>query len=58
MFFFLGVVGVGLIRLKKGMFLRILFGNTDSPSLFSQFPYNSATFEQYFPKFPLQNIEN
>ena len=31
---------------------------TDSVSLFSQFPYNNATFEQYSPKFSLQNIEN
>ena len=43
---------------KKGMFLRIFFGDTDSVSLFSQFPYNNATFDQYFPKFILQNIEN
>ena len=27
-------------------------------SSFSQFPYNNATFEQYLPKFSLQNIEN
>ena len=43
---------------KKGMFLRIFFSDTDSVSSFSQFPYNNATFEQYFPKFSLQNIEN
>ena len=43
---------------KKGMFLRIFFDDTDSVRLFSQFPCNNATFEQYFPKFSLQNIEN
>ena len=43
---------------KKSMFLRIFFGDTDSVSLFSRFPYNNATFEQYFPGFSLQNIEN
>ena len=40
------------------MFLRIFFGDTDSVSLFSQLPYNNATFEQWFPKFLLQNIQN
>ena len=40
------------------MCLRIFFGDRDSVSLFSQFPYNNVTFEQYFPKFLLQNIEN
>ena len=40
------------------MFLRIFFGDTDSVSLFSQFPYNNATFEQYLSNFSLQNIEN
>ena len=49
--------GGGLIRWKKGMFLRIFFGDTDSLSSFSQFLYNNATFEQYLPKFSLQNIE-
>ena len=50
--------GGGGIRRKKGIFLRIFFGDTDSVSLFSQFSYNNAIFEQYFPKFSLQNIEN
>ena len=49
--------GVRLIRWKKGMFLRIVFSDTDSVSLFSQFPYNNATFEKYFPKFLLQNSD-
>ena len=40
------------------MFLRNFFGDTDSVSLFSQFPYNNAIFEKYLPKFSLQNIEN
>ena len=40
------------------MFLRIFCGDTDSVGLFSQFPYNNATFEKYLPKFSLQNIEN
>ena len=40
------------------MFLRKFFGDTDSVSSFSQFPYNNATFEQYLPEFSLQNIEN
>ena len=40
------------------MFLRIFFSDTDSVSSFSQFAYNNATFEQYLPKFSLQNIEN
>ena len=48
----------GVNSVKKGMFLRIFFGDTDSVSLLSQFPYNNATFEQYFPKFSLHNIEN
>ena len=39
------------------MFLRIFFGDTDSVSLFSQFPYNNATFEQYFPKFSRKLLE-
>ena len=34
------------------------FSDADSVSLFNQFPYNNATFEQYFSKFSLQNIEN
>ena len=51
-------MGGRLVRWKKGMFLRIFFGNTDSVSSFSQFPYNNAIFEQYLPKFSLQNIEN
>ena len=41
---------------KKGMFLRILFGDTDRISLFSQFPYNNVTFEQYLLKFSLQKM--
>ena len=40
------------------MFLRIFFGDTDSASLFIQFPYYNTTFEQYFPQFSSQNIEN
>ena len=36
----------------------MFFGDTDSVSSFSQFAYNNATFEQYLPKFSLQNIEN
>ena len=47
-----------LIGWKKGMFLRIFFVDTDSVSSFSQFLYNNSTFEQYLPKFSLQNIEN
>ena len=43
---------------KKGMFLRIFFCDIDSVSSFSEFPYNDATFEPYFPNFSLQNIEN
>ena len=43
---------------KRGMFLRIFFGDIVSVSLFSQFTYNNSTFEQYFPKFSLQNIES
>ena len=39
--------------MKKGMFLRIFFGDTDCVSSFSLFPYNNATFEQYLPKFSL-----
>ena len=50
--------GGGVIRWKKDMFLRIFVGNTDSVSSFSQFPYNNKIFEQYLPKFSLQNIEN
>ena len=42
---------------KKGVF-KFFFVDTDSVSSFSQFPYNNATFEQYLPKFSLQNIEN
>ena len=40
------------------MFLEKIFGDTDSVTSYSQFPYNNATFEQYFPKFSLQNIKN
>ena len=43
---------------QKRHFLRIFFGDTDSISSFSQFPYNNATFEQYLRTFLLQNIEN
>ena len=50
--------GGGGNSVKKGMFLRIFFGDTNSVSSFSQFPYNDATFEQYLPKFKLQNIKN
>ena len=34
------------------------FGDTDSLSSFSQFPYNNATLRQYLSEFALQNIEN
>ena len=37
--------GRRLIRWKKGMFLRIFFGDTDSVSSFSQFLYNNAIFD-------------
>ena len=50
--------GGRLIWWKKGIFLKNFFGNTDSVISFSQFSYNNATFEQYLPKFSLQNIEN
>ena len=50
--------GGGGNSVKKKQVFKNFFGDTDSVSLFSQFPYNNATFEQYFPKFSLQNIEN
>ena len=37
--------GVKVNAVKKGMFLRIFFGDTDSVSLFSPFLYNNAIFE-------------
>ena len=43
---------------KKSHVFKNFYGDTDSVSLLSQFSYNNATFEQYFPKFSLQNIEN
>ena len=43
---------------KKGMFLRIFFSDTDSVSSFSHFPYNNIKFGQYVPEFSLQNIAN
>ena len=48
--------GGGVNSVKKGMFLRIFFGDTDSVHLFTQFSYNNATYKQYFSKFSLQNI--
>ena len=40
------------------MFLKKNVVDADRVSLFIQFEYNNATFEQYFPQFSSQNIEN
>ena len=50
--------GGGVNSVKRRHVLKNFFGDTDNVSLFSQFAYNNATFEQYFVKFLLQNIEN
>ena len=46
--------GGGVNSVKKRHDFKLFFGNTDNASLFSQFPYNIAIFEQYFP-FSLKN---
>lgn len=45
-------------RWKNSIFLTICFPDTDSVNLFNQNQHNSETFDQYFPKFLLQNSKN